>query len=196
MIKVGRGAIAAVCLATAGLAAAAPAALAEQPRGVISDSDQVSGKVKVKAIDKATRHLTVTTETGETTSMKVSPEARNFEQLKVGDTIKVTYLVEVGVVVSPPNGVLPKDTDTVVAARAAKGELPAGIVANHIVVNGNILAIDRAKHTVKVANAKGGEVHMITVKSADGQALLAKAKVGDKISIYATESLIVSTSPA
>lgn len=187
--------------ATAGLLialgfAAAPASVLAQEKATVSRSETVTGKVTIKSIDQATRHMVVTNSAGENTSMKIPPEVRNLDQLKAGDTIEATYTLEAEFVLSPPNTKLPADTDTTIAARAAKGELPAGAVANHIVVTGAVVDIDKAKRTLKIVSPQGGEVHTVKVTSANGVKALDKVKVGDTITAYLTESLLMAANPS
>jgi hypothetical protein len=177
------------------LAGAPPAAMAASSVATAS-SQSVSAKVTVKSIDAATRHLVVANAAGEVMTLKVPTSVRNFSQIKVGDTIKATYTLETEIVISSPNTPLPSDTQAVIAARAAKGQLPAAAVANGAVVTGAVLAIDMAKHTLKIVNPKGGEVHTIVVKSADRQKAMANLKVGDTITAYVMESLVIAVNPA
>ncbi len=156
----------------------------------------VSSTVTVKSIDAANRHLVVTNSAGEVFTLKVPDSVRSFSQVKVGDKIKATYTRQTEIVISTPNTALPPDTETMIAARAAKGELPAAVVANHIVVTGAVLGIDMANHTLKVVNPKGGEVYTIAVQQADRKKAMAKLKVGDTITAYITESLAISLHPA
>lgn len=178
-----------------GLSATAPAALA-QGQVSVSRSESVTGKVTIKSIDPATRHVVVTDSAGESHSMKVPPEVRNFDQLKAGDTIKATYSLEAEFVLSKPNAPLPPDTEATITARAAKGELPAAVAANHIVVTGAVVGVDVPKHTLKIVSPQGGEVHTVVVTSPDGQKAMGKVKVGDKITAYVTESLLIAAEPA
>jgi hypothetical protein len=153
----------------------------------------VTAKVTIKAINPGTRHITVATSSGDTFSLKVPPEVHNFSTLKVGDTIHATYTRETEYVLSR-NGPLPPDAEATVAARAAKGELPAGVVANHIVVTGAVVGIDLANHTLKIVSPQGGEVYNVSVKSKAGRAAMATMKTGDKITAYVTEALMLSAS--
>ena len=186
--------------ATAGLLialglAAAPASALAQDKATVSRTETVTGKVTIKSIDQANRHMVVTNSAGEDTAMKVPPEVRNLDKLKAGDTIEATYTLEAEFVLSPPNTKLPPDTDTLIAARAAKGELPAGAVANHIVVTGAVVGIDKAKRTLKIVSPQGGQVHTVKVTSAGGIEALDKVKVGDTITAYLTESLLLVANP-
>lgn len=185
-------------LAAVGLAAAAHA---QAPASAVSTSTtptslsnvrQVSEKVTVVSVDPASRHLVVRKSSGETASLKVPAEVRNFENLKPGDTISATYTLETEYALSPPNKPLPKDTQTVVAARAAHGELPAGAIANHLVVTGAVLGVDMQDHTLRVVSPQGGEVHTVAVQSPEGRRLMAQLKPGDKITAYVTESMLIA----
>jgi hypothetical protein len=167
--------------------------------GVVAASGSLqtaSAKVTIKSVNAATRHLVVQDASGDVFSIKVPKAVHNFKQIKAGDTVTATYQRETEYVLSSPNSPLPPDTDTVIAARAAKGEVPAGLVADHVVVTGAVVGIDHAKHTLKLVDPKGGEVHTIYVRSADGQKALAKMKVGDTITAYVTEALAITVNPA
>ena len=95
--------------------------------------------------------------------------------------------------ISPPNQPLPADTETILAARAKQGELPAAVIANRLVVTGAVLAIDTQAHTLKVVSPQGGEVHTFAVVSPEGRRVMGELKPGDKITAYITEGLLIST---
>jgi len=191
------GLVAASATIAIGLGAAvAPTAASAQMVAGIGNSQSATEKVTIKSIDPATRHITVASAAGEAFSLRVPKAVQNFGQMKVGDTIKATYTRETEYVVSAANSPLPPDTETTVAARAAKGELPAAAVANHVVVTGAILGVDMTNHTVKIVSPQGGQVHTIFVRRPDRQAMMGKLKVGDTITAYVTEGLLIAVSPA
>jgi hypothetical protein len=186
--------------ATASLVALA---FAVTPPGALSASRTVENSVQtktatvtIKSIDVPNRQVVVVSPSGEVFAMKVPQQVHNLGQVKVGDKVRVTHTIESEIMISSPNTPLPPDAQATLTARAAKGELPAGVVANHIVVTGAVLAIDMANHTLKVVNPQGGQVHTITVRRADRQKAMANLKVGDKITAYVTESVLISVHPA
>ncbi len=192
--RLARTAFAAAALAGA-LAVAAPTlALPTDMSAGMGSSQTVTAKVTVKAIDLATRHLTVVGASGETFTMKVPASVQNLPQVKVGDTITATYTREIVFAVSPANSPLPADTETTIAARAAKGEVPAAVVANHVVVTGAVVGLDLDTHTLQLVDPQGGQVHTIKVVDPQRQAAMAQLKVGDTITVYVTESLLVGVS--
>jgi hypothetical protein len=174
--------------AAVSLAGAAHAA----PPTSVSDVQRVSEKVTVVSTDLATRRLVVRKASGETSTLKVPAEVRNLDQLKAGDTISATYTLEAEFALSPPNKPLPEDTQTVITARASRGELPAAVVANHIVVTGAVLGVDLQDHTVRVVSPQGGEVHTFAVTSPEGRKLISQLKPGDKVTAYVTESMLIA----
>jgi hypothetical protein len=190
-----RSAVAAASLLALALAAAPPPALSAG-RTVENNVQSMTSTVTVKSIDATNRRVVVADASGKTFAMKVPSSVRNFDQVKVGDRVRATYTVETELMISPRNSPLPPDAETTLAARAAKGELPAGVVANHIVVTGAIIGIDMANHTLRIVSPQGGQVHTIAVRRADRQTAMANLKLGDKITAFVTESLMISVQPA
>src|SRR5213592_4468907 len=88
-----RTAAAAIALVALTCAAAPSSGWAQRVAHDLSRSEQVTGKVTVKAVDLATRHMTVTEANGESHTLKVGPEIKNLDKVKPGDKISVTYTV-------------------------------------------------------------------------------------------------------
>lgn len=176
--------------------ALAATAGSDDPLAGVGSLRKATVTVTIASVDPATRHVVVTNANGERLTLKAPPQMRNFDQLQVGQKITATYAVQTEFALSPPNGQLPPDTETTLAARSAKGELPGLVAANHIVVTGAIVGIDQAGHTLKVVSPQGGEVYTIAVQTAAGRAALGKLKVGDKVTAYITEGLMIAAKPA
>ena len=192
-LRVALAVAALLALATVG---AATAVLAEAAKPQLSQSETVTGVVTVKSIDKATRHLVVTRASGETVSVRVPTDFRNFDQLKAGDKISATYTIEAEYAIAPAGAAAPKDEVTTMAARSVKGAMPGEAASNRIVVTGAVVGIDMAHHTLKLVSPDGGQVHTLNVKSAEGRKAMAGLKVGDKITATFTESLLIASHPA
>ena len=177
-------------LASLALAAAALA----QPSHSVNRVESISESVTVQSVDPATRHLVVKRPSGELMSLKVPSEVTNFKQLKPGDAITARYYRETEIALLPPGKAPPKDSATLVTGRAPEGSMPAGVAASRIVVTGAVLGIDLKTHVLKVVSPQGGEVHEFTVKDPQGQKMMSKLKVGDKITAYVNESLLIEAS--
>lgn len=181
--------------ATLALTAAPFAFAASKSNQIVSRSHSETSAVTVKAVDVATRHLTIANGAGEIQTVKVPEDFKRLDALNPGDKIKATYTFETDIALAVPGAPLPEDKAKMVGARAVSGT-PAGAVAGQITVTGAILAIDMKRHILKVVSPKGGEVHQIEVTHDDGRAVMAKLKVGDKITVSATESLLLAVEPA
>jgi hypothetical protein len=189
-----------VATAAALLVAVAAAGIAGQvgaqgPVTGIGSSHSVTVKATVKSVDLATRHAVLVGPSGETFTVKVSDDVRNLDQVRPGDTVKATYNRSLMYVLSARGAPLPADTEKTVAARAAKGELPAAAVANHVIITQTVLGVDTTDNTLTLASPQGGEVQTVSVVDPAAQKQLALVKVGDTITGYLTETLLISVNP-
>ena len=182
--------------AVAGMIASLALAVAAraQPSPSVSRAETISESVTVQSIDAVTRHLTVKRPSGELVSIKVPPEVKNFGQLKPGDAITASYYRETEISLLPPGSPPPKDLAAVVAGHAPEGAMPAGVAASRIVVTGAVLGVDKDRNLLKVVSPSGGEVHEFAVVDPQGQKMLKQLKVGDRITAYVNESLLISAS--
>ena len=186
-----RGALAAALLL---MAAVAPPAWAA-PKAVLSGSQTETATVTVKSVDVASRHVVVTNAAGEHFTLKAIPEMRNFAQLKPGDTLKIRYSLGVEYTLQVRGAKKPANEQTLISTRNPTGGAPGGAAVNTIVVTGNVVAVDAARHTLKLVNHKGGEVHNILVSDPEGIKALPKVKVGDAITARVSEALIIAVNP-
>src|SRR5687767_8265755 len=67
------------------------AAVRNQDPPPVTKQNQVTMTATIKAIDPATRSVTLRAENGDEDTFTVGPAVVRFDQLKVGDTIKATY---------------------------------------------------------------------------------------------------------
>jgi hypothetical protein len=171
-------------------------AAAPKPKPLVSRSSTQTSEVTVKAVDVATRHLTIANAKGETQTVKVPAEYKRLDALKPGDKIKATYAVETDIAIAAPGQPLPEDVGGVVGSRTVSGGPPKAGAVSHITVTGAVLAIDMQRHMLKLVSPKGGEVHEIEVTHEDGQKAMSKLKVGDKITVSVTEALLLKVVPS
>jgi Cu/Ag efflux protein CusF len=142
----------------------------------------------VEKIDMKTREVTLKGEGGKSETIKVGPEARNLDQLKVGDKVTMKYYESVALFVAPPGG-KPSVSETTEIERAAKGQKPGGVVTTVVEATATVEAVDLAKRTVTV---KGPEGKVKTVKVSDAVKRLNEVKVGDQIVLRYTEAVAIS----
>jgi hypothetical protein len=162
---------------------------------LVSRSKSETSLVTVRSVDLATRHMVIANSKGETVSVKVPPEIKRLEAIKPGDKIRASYTAEVVISLATGNA-LPLDRASADSVRTVSGGPPSAGMATHVTVTGAVLAIDMAKHTIKLVSPKGGEVHTVEVATAEGRKAMSKLKVGDKITASVTESLLVGVQPS
>ena len=162
----------------------------------VGSATAVTDTVTVVSIDPATSHVVVKTPAGETFTLRIDPRVHDLSRIKPGHKISATYYVETAYAVSKPGEPLPKDTATILSARAAHGQMPASAVVRHMVVTGAVVGIDRAHATLKIVSPKGGRVDDFEVVTPEGQQLMLTLKVGDKITAWVTEALLIEAHPS
>jgi Cu/Ag efflux protein CusF len=170
-----------------GSAAMAVATAEGVPGGSVVQTFELTATVA--AVDQATRKLTLLSPDGVKQTVKVGPEAVNFDQIRVGDRLKVTVAEELAVSVAgesePPN-----DGGAQVVALAPKGAKPGGLMAETIQVTAKVTALDLEHHKATL-QFEDGTTRTVAVRP---DVDLSKRKVGDKVIIRTTEMLAVSVS--
>jgi hypothetical protein len=140
----------------------------------------------VAAIDKATRKVTLVDAAGIKTTVKAGPEVVNFDQIQVGDKLKLTAAQELVVSVAG-EGETPSDGGAQVVAVAPKGAKPGGMMAETTRVTATVTAIDAEQHKATL-QFEDGTTHTVAVRP---DVDLSKRKVGEKVVIRTTESLAI-----
>ena len=191
-----------VLLIGAGLVAlASPAAFAQTPNvsqavatapGKAAAVTQAEETATVQAIDSAKREVTLKRSDGHVFSVVAPAEVRNFDQIKVGDTVHATYTMAIGLELKK-QGSITKGPPTVEQSmtRAPVGSMPAGTMAQKITAIADVTAVDTAKHVVTLRGPAGNEVDL-DVRDPDQ---LKNIKVGDHVQVTYVEALALSVQP-
>ena len=156
----------------------------------VKKSESVTATATIQAIDKTNRLVTLKDEKGAEDTMQVGPEMKRFDELKVGDKVKVTYYESLVLQVRKPGDPAPTSGD---AAKVTKGTgaSPSATLSLQQTTSVEVLAIDQ-------------KLPSITVKTADGRTVTRKVedpknlegvKVGDKIDITYTQAAIMGVEP-
>jgi hypothetical protein len=155
------------------------------PGGVIVNTTDVSARVT--AIDKANRKVTLLGPDGEKFTVKVGPEAVNFDQIRVGDLVKATVTEEL--VISLDEGDTPSSEGQAgVVALAPKGAQPGGLAAQVTQIVASVVAIDQVKRTVTLQFDDGSTKTFPVRNDID----LSQHKVGEKVVFRVTEMIAIS----
>jgi len=155
------------------------------PGGIMVETYQTTATVT--GIDAATRKVTLVSPQGKKTTYTAGPEAINFDQVRIGDQVKVTAAEEL-VVYLDKSGPPPSQGDTGVVALAPKGAKPGGVLATTVQINATVTAIDLKKHKATLEFPDGTKHTVAVRKDVD----LTQRKVGETVVIRVTEALAIS----
>jgi hypothetical protein len=155
------------------------------PGGIIVNTLEVSAIVA--AIDKVNRKATLLGPDGKTFTVKVGPEAVNFDQVGVGDWVNLTVTEELVVYLNEEGESL-SDKSAALVALAPKGAQPGGLVAETTQITGTVTAIDLNKHTATL-RFEDGSTKTFPVRS---DVDLSKRKVGEQVVFRVTEMIAIS----
>ena len=143
---------------------------------------------KVVAIDRVDRNVTLQGPGGNVITVEVSHAARNFDQIEIGDQAKVAYYEAVALYVNK-QGQKPDAVAGLIAARAPKGEKPAGVAVETMDVSATVHAIDKEKRKLTLKGPDGKLVTTRVDQSVEGFDTLEK---GDSIHVRFTEAIAIS----
>jgi len=150
--------------------------------------DVVVVTATVLAIDKQDRILTLLGPKKNVVDLEVGEEVRNFDQVKVGDQLRIEYYESVALYLGKP-GTQPEEDAGLVVARSAKGEKPGGYAVGAVDVSASVVGIDKKKRTLTLKLPEGNVVTTTVDKSVQAYETL---KVGDAIHARLTKAIAVS----
>ncbi|NJN48100.1 MAG: hypothetical protein HC808_18290 [Candidatus Competibacteraceae bacterium] len=116
---------------------------------------------------------------------------RNFNQVKRGDRVLMSYYEGFAVALGPKGSGVKKRLETTSVERAEPGEKPAAMITNSIAAVGAVQAIDVKNRTVTL---RGVERTLVLEVAEDVD--LSKIKVGDEAEAVYVESYAISVVPA
>jgi hypothetical protein len=119
---------------------------------------------------------------GKKFTVKVGPDAVNFDQVKVGDLVKATVTEEL-VVYLVGERAPQRDASLGVVALSPKGGQPGGAVAETTRVTGTVTAIDQTSRTATL-RFEDGSLKTFPVRS---DVDLSQRKVGEQVVFRVTE---------
>ena len=184
-----------LALGTAGLTTPVPAWGQAAGMGGIGESHTVTERAQVKAIEPGTREVALVGPQGNVFVVHAGDAVRNLDKVKVGDTVVATYYSSTVLVLSAAGSIIPDNRVNAAAARAARGELPAAAVRTKAVVTGTVVGVDLNANTISLVDPSGGVVHTFAVTEPRRLAALRHVKIGDLLTVIATEAFAVALDP-
>ena len=190
-IKASLGFIAATTLSAAAIAQSNANPASSKPMVIdaaVVDNSYSLYQGDVVKVDKKTRTITFKNKDGES-KLVAGPEITNFNQIKKGDHLNVTYQLAVAIelIKTKSDGVRSKvETNTVTTSKA--NEKPAETIANKTTIIADIVEVNREKKLVSV-KGPSGKVTTVTVKN---PALLADVNVGEQVKVIYYDAMAAS----
>ena len=155
------------------------------PGGTVVQTYELTATVA--AVDQVTRKLTLVSPDGIKQTVKVGPEAVNFDQIRPGDQLTLTVAGELVVYVAG-EGETPTDSGAGMVALAPEGAKPGAIVAQTTQVTAKVTAIDVERRKATLQFSDGSTKTVAVRRDVD----LSKRKVGDKVVIRMTEAVAIT----
>ncbi len=142
----------------------------------------------VTKIDKKTRTIFFKNNEGES-KFVAGPEIKNFDQIKKGDRLNVTYELAVAIelIKTKSDGIRSK-VETSSEVTSKPGEKPTRTITNTTTIIADIIAVDRPKKLVSV-KGPSGKVTVVTIKNPQ---LLADVNVGEQVKVIYFDAMAAS----
>ena len=178
--------IVALLLTTTVVFAANEDAMMDKPSFSASQSMTISAVVE--AIDHETRVVTVRKPDGEALTFTASDEARNLDQVEVGDVLTAEYTESLSIEVMANEGMEADAAGATAMARTKKGEMPGIAAMDAAIVTATVEEINLEMNTFKL-KGPDGTVNEYVARNPEN---LKRAAVGDLVVITVTEALAIT----
>ena len=180
-------------LAILAVATLVSSAWAQQPGGAWTQS-LIKTTATVTAIDQAKREVTIQGDQGPVT-ISVSPDVKNFANLKVGDRVNVSYYRGIGAQIAKGTKKVSDPAVSTFTSGNSPGMRPAGKASASATVTVKVQDVNLPTNTVAFTQSDG-TTHIIEVKSPEMQQFIRELKRGDVVQVTFTDSIAVSVTPA
>jgi Cu/Ag efflux protein CusF len=158
---------------------------------VTKPGEQVTTTATIVAIDSTTHAVTLRDEKGEEDTYTLGPSVKRFDELKVGDKVKMTYYESRVFQVRKP-GEKAVGTSASSSATPGKGEMPGGTLSAQLTTTVTVKAVDPATPSITVVTSDGRTV----TRKIEDKTNLEGVKVGDRIDITYTRAVLISVERA
>lgn len=150
------------------------------PGGEVVQTSRIDATVT--AIDTARRRVTLVTPDSGNLTVTAGPDVVNFDQIRVGDQLKITLTEETIVRMAKP-GEKTEDLAEYSVTAARKGAKPGVTSSETLQVIATVKAIDLKKHKATLLLSNGSTKTIAVRPDVD----LTKRRIGEKVVIRITE---------
>jgi hypothetical protein len=160
---------------------------AQTPAEGIDVVDVGRARATVQKLDLEKRSVTLLFDDGRSKTIKVDQSVQNFDQVKVGDHLKLA-LTEEMIIVIGRTGETTGAAGLAGVSVAPKGAKPGMVTVEALAISGKILAVNAKNHKLTLQELDGKKKTLTVSKKVKN---LDQLKAGDSVDIGITEDLAV-----
>lgn len=149
--------------------------------------EAVTIKAEVYGIEKIDRTLWLIGPNKNVLEIDISEDAKNFNQINIGDIVNITYYESVALYMGTPGEQPDLNTESMIV-RAPEGETPAGAAVEVADISATVVSIDKENRSVTLTGPAGNS---FTTYVDESVSYFDKLKVGDVIHVVYTKALAV-----
>ena len=166
------------------------ATIVEKEKGAVAVADAIELQGTVTALDKNTRAVTIQGATGRVMTVTAGPQIKNFNKIKVGDLVTLSYVAALGLELKKGGGRLRERIESEQSTAAKPGEKPSGSMSRTVTVIADVTAVDAGAGTITLR----GPQRSVDLVVKDRE-LLTDVRVGDQIFATYEELTVLSITP-
>ena len=166
------------------------ATIVEKEKGAVAVADAIELQGTVTALDKNTRTVTILGATGNVMTVTAGPQVKNFNKIKVGDLVTLSYVAALGLELKKGGGRLRERIESEQTTAAKPGEKPSGSMSRTVKVIADVTAVDAGAGTITLR----GPQRSVDLVVKDRE-LLTDVRVGDQIFATYEELTVLSITP-
>lgn len=156
----------------------------------IGEAIQLQGKVT--SIDKANRIVVVTGPQGNKVNFNCGEEVRNFDQIRVGDLVTLTYTQALALELRKvANNGIRERVESTDSVRTKPGEKPGAAIEKTVKVIANVVAVHPKAQTVTLRG-----VNRTVELAVNNPAQFKEIKVGDQVEATFVEAIALEVTAA
>ena len=172
--------------ATAQQAPATNAAVVTAP-GKATVARTTKASAVIVGLDTANRIITLKTAKGRIFEMVAGPEVKNFDQLKVGQTVHAEYAEALSLELKKGGGGKASAGEKSGAVAAQPGQQPGAAAGRQVTVLADVVNVDHKTHLVTLRGPAGNQMDI----QVDDPEQLKNIKKGDQVQATYTEAIAV-----
>jgi hypothetical protein len=150
----------------------------------------VTATATITAIDSTTRSVTLKNDKGEEDTFTAGPDVTRFNQLKVGDKIRLTYYESLVLQLRKPGDASSTSSDAIAAGRTKA--VPGGAVGVQQTRTVTVKAVDKNVPSITVTTPDGRTV----TRKVEDRKNIENVAVGDRIDITYSQAVLVNAESA